>query len=69
MFDQAQARASCTPLLWGRSRSIPQCMVFDVEPLHPLLNQRLRVTSLKVRYCFNEANSALLLKSTVVGPQ
>ena len=27
LLDQAQARASYTPLFWGRSRSIPQCMV------------------------------------------
>ena len=27
LLDQVQARASYTPLFWGRSRSIPQCMV------------------------------------------
>ena len=27
LLDQAQARASYTPLFWGRSRSISQCMV------------------------------------------
>ena len=30
LLDQAQARASYTPLFWGRSRSIPQCMVSNV---------------------------------------
>ena len=30
LLDQAQARASYTPFFWGRSRSIPQCMVSDV---------------------------------------
>ena len=29
-LDQAQARASYTPLFWGRSRSIPPCMVSNV---------------------------------------
>ena len=33
LLDQAQARASYTPLFWGRSRSIPQGMIFDVQPL------------------------------------
>ena len=30
LFDQAQVRASYTPLFGGRSRSIPQCMVSNV---------------------------------------
>ena len=30
LLDQAQARASYTPLFGGRSRSIPQCMVSNV---------------------------------------
>ena len=30
LLDQAQARAPYTPLFWGRSRSIPQCMVSNV---------------------------------------
>ena len=30
LLDQAQARASYTPLFWGRSRSIPQCMASNV---------------------------------------
>ena len=33
LLDQAQARASCTPLFWGHSRSIPQGMILDVQPL------------------------------------
>ena len=33
LLDQAQARASYTPLFWGHSRSIPQGMVLDVQPL------------------------------------
>ena len=33
LLDQAQARASYTPLFWGHSRSIPQGMIFDVQPL------------------------------------
>ena len=33
LLDQAQARASYTPLYWGHSRSIPQGMIFDVQPL------------------------------------
>ena len=32
-LDQAQARASYTPLFWGHSRSIPQGMILDVQPL------------------------------------
>ena len=32
LLDQAQARASYTPLFWGHSRSIPQGMIFDVLP-------------------------------------
>ena len=30
LLDQAQARASYTPIFWGRSRSILHCMVFEV---------------------------------------
>ena len=30
LLDQAQARASFTPLFGARSRSMPQCMVSDV---------------------------------------
>ena len=30
LLDEAQARASYTPLFWGRSRSIPQCMVSNI---------------------------------------
>ena len=30
LLDQAQVRASFTPLFWGRSRSIPQCMVSNI---------------------------------------
>ena len=33
LSDQAPARASYTPLFWGHSRSIPQGMTFDVQPL------------------------------------
>ena len=33
LLDQAQARASYTPLFGGHSRSIPQGMIFDVQPL------------------------------------
>ena len=33
LLDQAQARASYTPLLGGHSHSIPQGMIFDVQPL------------------------------------
>ena len=33
LLDQAQARASYTPLFWGHSHSIPQGMIFDVQPL------------------------------------
>ena len=33
LLDQAQARASYTPLFWGHSRSIPQGMILDVQPL------------------------------------
>ena len=33
LLDQAQARASYAPLLGGHSRSIPQGMIFDVQPL------------------------------------
>ena len=36
LLDQAQARASYTPLFWGHSRSIPQGMIFDVQTLYPL---------------------------------
>ena len=32
LLVQAQARASYTHLLWGPSRSIPQCMVSNVQP-------------------------------------
>ena len=32
LLDQAQARAS-PPLLGGHSRSIPEGMIFDVQPL------------------------------------
>ena len=32
LLDQAQARASYTPLFWGHSRSIPQGMILDVQP-------------------------------------
>ena len=31
--NRAQARASYTPLFWGHSRSIPQGMILDVQPL------------------------------------
>ena len=33
LLDQAQARASYTPLFWSHSRSIPQGMILDVQPL------------------------------------
>ena len=33
LLDQAQARASYTPLFWGHSRSLPQGMILDVQPL------------------------------------
>ena len=33
LLDQAQARASYTPLFWGHLRSIPQGMILDVQPL------------------------------------
>ena len=33
LLDQAQARASYTPLFWGHSRSIPQGMILNVQPL------------------------------------
>ena len=33
LLHQAQAWASYTPLLGGHSRSIPQGMIFDVQPL------------------------------------
>ena len=33
LLDQAQARASYTPLFWGHSRSIPQGMILDDQPL------------------------------------
>ena len=33
LLDQAQAWASYTPLIWGHLRSIPQGMIFDVQPL------------------------------------
>ena len=33
LLDQAHARASYTPLFWGHSRSIPQGMILDVQPL------------------------------------
>ena len=33
LLDQAQVRASYTPLFWGHSRSIPQGMILDVQPL------------------------------------
>ena len=33
LLDQAQARASDTPLFGGHLRSIPQGMIFDVQPL------------------------------------
>ena len=33
LLDQAQARASYTPLFGGHLRSIPQGMIFDVQPL------------------------------------
>ena len=33
LLDQAQARASYTPLFGGHSRSIPQGMILDVQPL------------------------------------
>ena len=32
LLDQAQARASYTPLFWGHSCSIPQGMIFDIQP-------------------------------------
>ena len=33
LLDQAQARAAYTPLFWGHSRSIPQGMILDIQPL------------------------------------
>ena len=33
LLDQAQARALYTPIFGGRSRSIPQGMILDVQPL------------------------------------
>ena len=33
LLDQAQAWASYTPPFWGHSRSIPQGMILDVQPL------------------------------------
>ena len=33
LLDQALARASYTPLFWGHSRSIPEGMILDVQPL------------------------------------
>ena len=33
LLDQAQARASYTPFFWGHSRSIPQGMILDAQPL------------------------------------
>ena len=33
LLAQARARASYTPLFGGHSRSIPQGMIFDVQPL------------------------------------
>ena len=33
LLDQAQARASYTPLFWAHSRSISQGMILDVQPL------------------------------------
>ena len=33
LLDQAQAQASYTPPFGGHSRSIPQGMIFDVQPL------------------------------------
>ena len=33
LLDQAQGRASYTPLFGGHSRSIPQGMILDVQPL------------------------------------
>ena len=33
LLDQARAWASYTPLFWGHSRSIPQGMILDVQPL------------------------------------
>ena len=33
LLDQAQARAAYTPLFWGHSRSIPQGMILDLQPL------------------------------------
>ena len=33
LLDQAQAWASYTPLFGGHSRSIPQGMILDVQPL------------------------------------
>ena len=33
LLDQAHARVSYTPLFWGHSRSIPQGMILDVQPL------------------------------------
>ena len=38
---QAQARVSYTPLLGGHSRSIPQGMIFDVQPLVKALFGRI----------------------------
>ena len=33
LLDQVQVHAPYNPLFWGRSRSIPQGMIFDVQPL------------------------------------
>ena len=33
LLDQAQARAAYTPLFGGHSRSIPQGMILDVQPV------------------------------------
>ena len=44
LFDQAQARASYTPLFWGHSRSIPQGMILDVQPLVKSLFCPIRAT-------------------------
>ena len=38
---QAQARVSYTPFLGGHSRSIPQGMIFDVQPLVKALFGRI----------------------------
>ena len=33
LLDQVQVQASYAPLFWGHSRSIPEGMILDVQPL------------------------------------